>query len=120
MQIKEEIRKVEEENNDIEINSNFPIRGKLNHFYKGKLLLEKNKELRGLNIEMLRVNKFYEANISMNESDRVKIEKEVIDEIIQKLRGSANDYFEHNKAENYFILRCGKKQTTNTDNYSLL
>ena len=43
-QIKEEINKSEEITDSIEINSNFPIRGKLKPLYKGKLISEKNKE----------------------------------------------------------------------------
>ena len=58
-------------NGDIEINLNFPIRGKFKPLYKGKLILEKNKELEGLDIETLRVNKLCDANISRNESERV-------------------------------------------------
>ena len=54
-QIKEEMKKRKEENDDIEINSKFPIRGKLELLYKGELILEKNKELEGLNIETLSV-----------------------------------------------------------------
>ena len=65
-QIKEGIKKSEEENDDTEISSNFPIRDKLKPLYKGKLILEKNKELEGLSIEKLCVKKFYHANISMN------------------------------------------------------
>ena len=65
-QIKEGIKKSEEENDDTEISSNFPIRDKLKPLYKGKLILEKNKELEGLSIEKLCVEKFYHANISMN------------------------------------------------------
>ena len=56
----------EEENDDTEISSNFPIRDKLKPLYKGKLILEKNKELEGLSIGKLCVEKFYHANISMN------------------------------------------------------
>ena len=63
---KEGIKKSEEENDDTEISSNFPIRDKLKPLYKGKLILEKNKELEGLSIEKLCVEKFYHANISMN------------------------------------------------------
>ena len=44
VQIKEETKESEEENDDIEISSNFPIRDKLKPLYKGKLILEKNKE----------------------------------------------------------------------------
>ena len=53
----------------------------------GKLISENNKELEGLDIEMLGVNKFYDANISMNEIERVERGKEIIYEIIQKLHG---------------------------------
>ena len=42
-QIKGKIKKSEEENNYIEINSGFPICGKPRPLYKGKLVLEKNK-----------------------------------------------------------------------------
>ena len=76
-QIKEEIKKSEEESDDTEINSNFPIRGKLKPLYKGKLILEKNKELEGLDIET-----FY--------------------------------------IKNSFSVRGGKKETVNTDDYSVL
>ena len=38
------IKKSQEENDNIEINSNFPIHGKLKPLYKGILILEKNKE----------------------------------------------------------------------------
>ena len=86
-QIKEEIKKSAEKNDDIEIKSNFPIGGKLKPLYMGKLISENNKELEGLNIEMLGVNKFYDANISMNEIERVERGKEIIYEIIQKLHG---------------------------------
>ena len=103
-QIKEKIWKSEEENDDIEINSNFPIRGKLKPLCKGKLILEISKELEDLDIEMLRINKFYDANISMIESDRVKRDKETIDKIIQKLPGSGKYYVEDNKVENSFIV----------------
>ena len=119
-QIKEEINKSEEITDSIEINSNFPIRGKLKPLYKGKLISEKNKELEGLDTETLRVNKFYDANISMIESDRVERDKEIIDKIMQKLPASGNYYAEYNKAENSFIVRRGKKQTTNIDDYSVL
>ena len=77
-QIKGKIKKSEEENNYIEINSGFPICGKPRPLYKGKLVLEKNKELEGLNIETLHVSKFYNANISMHESERVERDKEII------------------------------------------
>ena len=120
VQIKGKIKKSKEENDDIEINSNFQIRGKCKPLYQGKLILEKNKELEGLNIEMLHFNKFYDANISMNESERVERDKEIIDKIIRKLPASSNFYVEHNKAENSFTVRLGKKQTTNTDDYSVL
>ena len=80
----------------------------------------KNKELEGLNIETLRVNKFYDGNINMNESERVKRNKKIIDKIIQRLPASGNYYIEHKKAENSFIERRSKKQTTNTDDYSVL
>ena len=56
----------------------------------------------------------------MNESERVERDKEIIDKIIQKLPTSGNYYAEHNKAENSFIVRRGKKQTSNTDDYSVL
>ena len=92
----------------------------VNHSVTGNLILEKNKELEGLDIETLRVNKFYDANISMNESERVGKDKKIIDKIIQKLPSSGNYYIEHNKAENSFIVRRGKKQTTNKDDYSVL
>ena len=69
--------------------------------------MEKNEELEGLDIETLHVNKFYNANINMNESERVKRDKEIIDKIIQKLPTSGNYYVEHNKTENSFIVRCG-------------
>ena len=92
----------------------------VNHSVTGKLILEKNKELEGLDIETLRVNKFYDANISMNESKRVGKDKKIIDTIIQKLPSSGNYYVEHNKAENSFIVRRGKKETTNKDDYSVL
>ena len=50
-QIKEEIKKSEAENDDIEINLKFPIFSKLKKpLYKGKLTLVKNKELEGLDI----------------------------------------------------------------------
>ena len=81
-QIKEEIQKKEEEDYNKEINSNFSIRGKLKPLYKGKWILEKKKELEGLDIETFRVNKFYDAHISMNESERVKEIKEIIDKTI--------------------------------------
>ena len=119
-QIKEEINKSEEITDSIEINSNFPIRGKLKPLYKGKLISEKNKELEGLDIETLRVNKFYDANISMIESDKVERDKKIIDKILQKWPASSNYYVEHNKAENSFIVRRGKKQTNNIDDYSVL
>ena len=51
-QIKEEIKKSKEENDDIEINSNFPIRCKLKPLYKGKLISEK--------LRTFHVNKFYD------------------------------------------------------------
>ena len=102
-QIKEEIKKSEVENDDTEINSNFPIYSKLKPLYKGKLTLEKNKELDGLNIEKLHVNKFCDANISMNESERVERNKKIIDKIIQKLPASSNYYVEHNKAKNSLL-----------------
>ena len=104
-QIKEEIKKNEEENDDIEINLNFPIRSKLKPLYKGKLILEKNKELEGFHIETLLINKFYDANISTNESERVKRVKKIIDKIIQNLPASGNYYVEHNKPENSIIVR---------------
>ena len=81
-QIKEEIQKKEEEDYNKEINSNFSIRGKLKPLYKGKWILEKKKELEGLDIETFRVNKFYDAHIIMNESERVKEIKEIIDKTI--------------------------------------
>ena len=82
--------------------------------------MEKNKELEGLDIETLRVNRFYDANISMNESERVERDKEIIDKIIQELPATGNYYVKHDKAENFFIVRRGKKQTTTTDDYSVL
>ena len=91
------------ENDDTEINSNFPIHSKLKLLYKGKLTLEKNKELDGLNIEKLRVSKFCDANISMNESERVERNKKIIDKISQKLPASSNYYVEHNKAKNCLL-----------------
>ena len=54
VQIKGEIKKSEEENDDIEISSNFPIHGKFKHLYKGKLFWGNNKELEGLDIKTLR------------------------------------------------------------------
>ena len=56
----------------------------------------------------------------MNESERVEREKEIIDKIIQKLPPCGNYYVEHNKTENSFIVRRSKKQTTNTDNHSVI
>ena len=56
----------------------------------------------------------------MNKSERVERDKEIIDKTIQKLPTSGNYYAEHNKAENSFIVRRGKKQTSNTDDYSVL
>ena len=103
-QIQEKTQKSEQENDDIEINSNFPIRGKLKPLCKGKLILEISKELEDLDIEMLRINKFYDANISMIESERVKRDKEIIDKIIEKLPGSGKYYVEDNKVENSFIV----------------
>ena len=49
----------------------------------------------------------------MNKSERVERSKKIIDKIIQKVPASGNFYVEHNKAENYFIVRRGKKQTIN-------
>ena len=72
--------------------------------------MEKNKELEGLNIDMLHVNKFYNANISMNESERVKRDKKIIDKIIQKLPASGLYLVKHNKAKNSFIVRREKEQ----------
>ena len=54
---------------------------------------------------MLPIKKFYDANISKNESERVERDKEIIDEIIQKLPASSNYCVEHNKARNSFIVR---------------
>ena len=102
-QIKEQIKKSEKENNDIEINSNFSIQVKLKLLYQEKLVLRKNKKLKGLDTETLHVNKFYDANISMNESERVKRDKEIIHKIIQKLPASGNYYVEYNKAENSLL-----------------
>ena len=56
----------------------------------------------------------------MNENEKVERDKEIIDKIIQKLPASGNYYVEHDKAENSFIVRRGKKRTTNTDDYSVL
>ena len=53
---------------------------------------------------MLQINKFYDANISMIESERVKRDKEIIDKIIEKLPGSGKYYVEDNKVENSFII----------------
>ena len=120
-QIEEEIKKSKQGNDNIEIKSNFPIYSKLKPLYKGKLILQKNKELEGFDIEMLRVNKFYDANISMNANERVElIDKEIIDKTIQKLSASGNYYVEHNKAENFFIVGCNKKQATNTSDYLVI
>ena len=82
--------------------------------------MKKHKELKGLDTETLHFIKFYDANISMNESERVKGDKEIIHKIIQKLPASSNYYVEHDKAENSFIVRRSKKQTTNTDNHSVI
>ena len=108
-QIKEEIKKREEESDGIEIKSKFPIRSKLIPLYKVKSILEKNKKLESLDIETLLVNKFYDGSISMNESERVERDKDIIDKIIQKLPASGKYYVEHNKAENSFIVRRSKK-----------
>ena len=112
--IKEEIKKNEVENDNIEINSNFPIRGKLKPLHKGKLILERNKELEDLD------DKCYDANINMNESEKVENDKKIIDKIIQKLTASGNYHVEHNKAENSVVIRRSKKQTTNMDGYSVM
>ena len=56
----------------------------------------------------------------MNESERVRRDKEIIDKIIQKLSTSSSYYVEHSKAENSFIVRRSKTQTTNTDDYSVI
>ena len=82
--------------------------------------MEKNKKLEGLNTEMLHINKFSDANISMNENERVERDKEIVDKIIQKLPASGNYYVKHNKAEDFFIVRRSKKQTSNTDDYLAL
>ena len=71
--------------------------------------MEKNKKLESLDIETLLVNKFYDGSISMNESERVERDKDIIDKIIQKLPASGKYYVEHNKAENSFIVRRSKK-----------
>ena len=71
--------------------------------------MEKNKKLESLDIETLLVNKFYDGSISMNESERVERDKDIIDNIIQKLPASGKYYVEHNKAENSFIVRRSKK-----------
>ena len=112
--IKEEIKKNEVENGNIEINSNFSIRGKLKPLYKGKLILERYTELEDLD------NKCYDANINMNESEKVEKDKEIIDKIIQKLTASGNYYVQHNKAENSFVIRRSKKKTTNMDDDSVM
>ena len=65
--------------------------------------MEKNKELQGLDIETLHVNKFYNANISMNESESAERDKEIIDKIFQKLPASGNCYVEYNKTD-FFLL----------------
>ena len=113
-QIKEEINKSEEITGSIEINSNFPIRGKLKPLYKGKLILKRNKELEDLD------NKCYDANINMNESKKVEKDKEIIDKIIQKLTASGNYHVEHNKLENSFLIRRTKEKTANVDGYSVM
>ena len=56
----------------------------------------------------------------MNENEKVERDKEIIDKIIQKLPASGNYYVEYDKAENSFIVRRGKKRTTNTNDYSVL
>ena len=71
--------------------------------------MEKNKKLESLDIETLLVNKFYDGSISMNESERVERDKDIIDKIIQKLPASGKYYVKHNKAENSFIVRRSKK-----------
>ena len=82
--------------------------------------MEKNKELEWLDIEKLRLNKFYDENISMNESEKVERDKEIADKIYQKLLSSGNYYVEPNKAKNLFIVTCAKKQTTNMDDYLVI
>ena len=69
---------------------------------------------------MLRVTKFYDANISKNENERVERDKEIIDEIIQKLPAISNYCVKHNKARNSFIVRRVQKKTTNMDDYSVI
>ena len=56
----------------------------------------------------------------MNESERVERDNENIDKIIQKLPASGSYYVKHNKTEKLFFVGHGKKQTTNTDDYSVL